>query len=167
MACWAALRLMTQCIRSIGSTQAVTSGQEWYPFSRFTTPGALTERSRVQSGRNGATTAAAQGATSWKQSPALDGRAGPAWPELAGGSQRPISMTTHSLPVRHATFLRAGCDRRTSHWASVVTGFVALWVTAASGLLYFANADGPLGEYPRLVGALAGLGAGPSPGPRC
>ena len=52
------------------------------------------------------------------------------------------------------------CDRWTFHWASVATGLVALWVAAASGLLYFDNADGPLGEYPRLVGALAGLGCG-------
>jgi len=48
-------------------------------------------------------------------------------------------MTTHSVPGKHATFLRAGCDRKTSAWASAVTGSVALWVTAASGLLYFDN----------------------------
>ena len=85
---------------------------------------------------------------------------GLARPEPAGGSQRLISMTTHSAPGRHATFLRAGCDRKTSGWASVVTGFVALWVAAATGLLYFDNMASPLHEYPRLVGKLAGLGCG-------
>ena len=69
-------------------------------------------------------------------------------------------MTTHSAPERHATFLRAGCDRKTSGWASAVTGSVALLVTAASGLLYFDNASGPLGDYPHLLGKIAGLCCG-------
>ena len=56
--------------------------------------------------------------------------------------------------------MRAGCDREPSGWASVVTGFVALWVAAATGLLYFDNMASPLHEYPRLVGKLAGLGCG-------
>lgn len=56
--------------------------------------------------------------------------------------------------------MQAGCDRNTSAWASGVTGFVALLVAAASGLLYFDNLYGPLGEYPPLLGALAGLGCG-------
>jgi hypothetical protein len=69
-------------------------------------------------------------------------------------------MTTHSVPERHATFLRAGCDRKTSGWASAVTGSVALLVTAASGLLYFDNLYGPLGDYPHLLGTLAGICCG-------
>jgi hypothetical protein len=59
----------------------------------------------------------------------------------------------------HRRIVQVGCDREISAWASVVTGFVALLVAAASGLLYFDNLYGPLGEYPRF-GALAGLGCG-------
>src|SRR5674476_1070547 len=69
-------------------------------------------------------------------------------------------MTTYSVPGKHATFLLAGCDRKTSGWASAVTGSVALLVTATSGLLYFDNASGPLGHYPHLLGTITGLCCG-------
>ena len=80
-------------------------------------------------------------------------------PEPADSSQRPISMMTHSVPGKHPTFLRAGCDGKTSAWASAVTGSVALLVTAASSLLYFDNLYGPLGCYPHLLSTIALAGA--------
>jgi len=69
-------------------------------------------------------------------------------------------MTTHSVPGKHATFLRAGCDRRTAVCASAVTGSVALWVATASGRLYFDNFYGPLRDSPHLLRVIAGLGCG-------
>ncbi len=61
---------------------------------------------------------------------------------------------------RRTTLLRAGCDRTTSALAGAVTGSVALWVTAASGLLYFDNFYGPFSDYPQRLGRIAGLGSG-------
>ncbi len=61
---------------------------------------------------------------------------------------------------RPPTFLRAGCDRKTSALAGAVTGSVVLWVAAASGLLYFDNFYGPLRDSQQHLGRIAGFGSG-------